>query len=621
MKLHLLLIISLWTGSTLFGAGRPVAQTRVPLEYVSPRPGAILVSADSAIAIRQGSEVDAATVVQGGVFSVIGSQSGVHAGQAILADDRQTVIFEPAQPFVPGETVSVAAGNGLRTSHGDSVEPVAYQFTVSPRLPLSGAEAPDLLGCCEEGAGPLALPTEVMEQQSRYVTLPGDFPAITVTVPASNTAPGYVFVTNFTGPGLPTAAPYVMILDNQGEPVYYHKQPPNLAGTDFKKQPDGTLTYYDRSVGAVRALDDTYETVKLYRARNHWTNHHDFQLLPNGNQLYLIYDPQTIDMSRIAPGGYPTATVYGLIVQELDPSRNVVFQWRSWDHFDITDTNVSLTDPVIDYVHGNAVGKDLDGHIVISSRHLDEVTKINRQTGDVMWRWGGKRNQFTFVDDPRRFSHLHDVRVLPNGHFTLYDNGNTLVPEYSRALEYVLDQTNRTATLVWEYRNSPDTFGAGMGNAQRLRNGNTMIGWGTTMPTLTEVTVDGRKAFELTMDLQHQSYRAFRFRWTGRPTWPPTLVARVEPGRAQLVTSWNGATEVASYRVYGGPTPNAVTSLIRTVTKTGFETSVDVTPQLDEFCYFRVRPVDQQGEAMSYSNVVAVSNARCRFMFLPLVGN
>ena len=205
-------------------------------------------------------------------------------------------------------------------------------------------------------------------------------------------------------------------------------------------------------------------------------------------------------MSQIVPGGNPAATVYGLIVQEVDTHRNVVFEWRSWDHIDITDSNQDLTAQVIDLIHGNAVGLDFDGNLLISSRHLDEVTKINRQTGAIIWRWGGKRNQFTFIGDNRRFSHLHDIRLLPNGHYTLYDNGNGLTPEYSRALEYVLDQTHKTATLVWEYRNTPDVFAWGMGNAQRLPNGNTMIGWGTTVPTLTEVTPDGRKAFELTMD-------------------------------------------------------------------------------------------------------------------------
>lgn len=499
-------------------------------------------------------------------------------------------------------------------------QPLPIEATVASLHLLSGGESSENTLCCDEVSARLTRVTAVPDRQPEYITLPGDFPAITVTVPASNTAPGYVFVTSFAGPGLPTAAPYVMILDNQGDPVYYRKQPPNQAGTDLKLNSNGRLTYYDRAVGKFRELDQTYATVGFYDAVNHWTNHHDFQLLPNGNQLYLIYDPRTIDMSQVVPGGKPAATVYGLIVQEVDINRHVVFEWRSWDHIDLTDSNQDLTTQIIDLIHANAVGLDFDGNLLISSRHLDEVTKINRQTGAIIWRWGGKRNQFTFIGDNRHFSHLHDIRLLPNGHYTLYDNGNGLMPEYSRALEYVLDQTNKTATLVWEYRNTPDVFAWGMGNVQRLPNGNTMIGWGATVPTLTEVTPDGRKAFELTMDTMHQSYRAFRFVWEGRPSWPPTLVAVRESGSTRLVTSWNGATEVASYRIYGGVTPNAVFSAIRTVAKAGFETSVDVTPQVDDFCFFRVLPIDRQGRSMTYSNIVASRDEHCRFVYLPSVG-
>ena len=620
MKPLITLAVGLATGLALLCTGLALAQQPLPLEYVAPRPGSELVSARTAIAFRQGEEIDVASIQRSGLITVSGSESGIHGGKTVLADDSQTVLFQPDQPFTPGETVRVVVGNGLKTRRGDSIEGISYQFRVSPRPLLFDTEALETAPYCDEVSGQPVPETTVPERQSEYVTLPGDFPVITVTVPASNTAPGYLFVTNFTGPGLPTAAPYLMILDNQGEPVFYKKQPPNKAATDFKRHPNGLLTYYDRSVGKFQALDQTYATVGIYSAVNHWTNNHDFQLLPNGHQLYLIYDSQTIDMSRIVPGGNPAATVYGLIVQEVDTNRHVVFEWRSWDHIDLTDSNQDLTTQVIDLIHGNAVGLDFDGNLLISSRHLDEVTKINRHTGAIIWRWGGKRNQFTFIGDNRRFSHQHDIRLLPNGHYTLYDNGNGLTPEYSRALEYVLDQTNKTATLVWEYRNTPDVFAEGMGNAQRLPNGNTMIGWGTAVPTLTEVTPDGRKAFELTMDITHQSYRAFRFVWVGRPSWPPALVAVRDDSATRLVTSWNGATEVASYRIYGGVTPNAVTSLIRTVTKTGFETSVDVTAQLDDFCFFRVRPIDRQGQAMTYSNVVAVHGENCRTVFLPLVG-
>lgn len=619
---HILLYavaMGIMSGLLWWNAASSLAQAPRQWVYLAPRPGAQLVSAQTTIAVREGSVLDAQRIRSAGLFEVTGSQSGRHAGRTVLADDRRTVIFEPVQPFAAGETVYVTVHEGLRTQAGEAVGGTAFHFTIDAN-PLPASEPPldDLSAIgLDSFSLPAAEPVRPGGRFSGYVTLPADFPTITVTVPASNTAEGYLFVTNFTGPGLPTAAPYAMILDNQGEPVFYDKRPPNQAATDFRKHPNGQLTYYDRSTGWFRALDQTYATVGFYHAKWHYTDHHDIELLPNGHQRYLSYDPRIIDMSAIVPGGYPTATVYGLVVQELDPSRNIVFEWRSWDHIPITDTNVSLITPVIDYMHGNTVTSDFDGHILISSRHLDEITKIDRQTADVIWRWGGKSNQFTFIDDNRHFSHQHDIRLQPNGHYTLYDNGNGFVPEYSRALGYVLDQENKTATLVWEYRNSPDTFGWGMGNAQRLPNGNTLIGWGTTVPTLTEVTPDGQKAFELTMDLEHQSYRAYRFPWVGRPTWPPTLVATAAGGRTYLHVSWNGATEVEAYAIYGGSRPALAWTWAGTRSKTGFETRIDISEYLDDHCFFRIRPIDRQGQLMTASNTVLAGGAACHPIYLP----
>lgn len=177
-------------------------------------------------------------------------------------------------------------------------------------------------------------------------------------------------------------------------------------------------------------LDSTYTRVDTYRAGNGYsTDLHELQLLPNGHALLMIYDPQTVDMSRIVPGGNPAATVVGLVIQELDAQKQVVFEWRSWDHFQITDaTAEDLTAAVIDYAHGNALERDADGNILLSSRHMDEITKIDRQTGDIMWRLGGKHNQFTFVNDPQPFVHQHDVRRLPNGNITLFDNQSDQTP-------------------------------------------------------------------------------------------------------------------------------------------------------------------------------------------------
>ena len=129
--------------------------------------------------------------------------------------------------------------------------------------------------------------------------------------------------------------------------------------------------------------------------------------------------------------------------------------------------NENLTADEIDYVHGNAIELDSDGNWLVSSRHMDEITKIDRTTGDIVWRLGGKNNEFTLLGDTLWFSHQHAIRRIANGHVTLFDNGNGHTPPFSRAVEYELDEQARSARLVWQYRNTPDTYGSAMGYVQR----------------------------------------------------------------------------------------------------------------------------------------------------------
>ncbi|MCC6865482.1 MAG: aryl-sulfate sulfotransferase [Ignavibacteria bacterium] len=222
-------------------------------------------------------------------------------------------------------------------------------------------------------------------------------------------------------------------------------------------------------------------------------------------------------MSLIIPGGHTNATVIGLIVQEIDQQNNVLFQWRSWDHMQITDaTQENLLDSVIDYVHGNAIEPDNDGNLLISSRHLDEITKINKTTGAIIWRLGGKNNMFTINDDIP-FSHQHDIRRISNGNITFFDNGNFRFPEYSRAAEYSLDETNHIATRVWQFHRDPQAISSWGGNAQRLPNGNTLIAWGGCVNTVTEVKHDGTVVFEGSYVPGIFTYRGYKYDWESSP--------------------------------------------------------------------------------------------------------
>jgi hypothetical protein len=217
-------------------------------------------------------------------------------------------------------------------------------------------------------------------------------------------------------------------------------------------------------------------------------------MYPDGHTFLIAYDIQTIDLT--AYGGVPDAEVTGLIIQELDANEDVVFEWRSWDHFQFTDANshTSLTNSVVDYVHGNSVCRDVDGNVLISCRNMDEVTKINHANGNIMWRMGGENNQFTFVNDniTQHFSQQHDVRRIANGHITLFNNGNHLAVQVSSAKEYAVDEVNKIATLIWYYEHpdvgSAKVYGRATGNMQRLPNGNTMINWGTIWWILVSLT-------------------------------------------------------------------------------------------------------------------------------------
>ena len=340
-------------------------------------------------------------------------------------------------------------------------------------------------------------------------TLPDDFPEFIITQ-NGETAPGYLIgKVNSEAEGVGS---YFMILDNSGVPVFYSQT------QSFGRLVTNGLFASRREIKGMKkkftwflkdetsTFEDAFQMGNGYLADNH-----DFQLLPNGHALMLCYDAQIIDMSQIVEGGHPNAEVIGSVIQELDVYKNVVFQWRSWDHIPITDSYRDLTRKKFDYIHVNSVELDeLDGNIIMSCRETSEVIKISRVTGEVIWRMGGKHNEFTFINEheenaPRYFKVQHDARRYPNGNLTIFDNGannNDKSRLYSRGVEYALDEPNRTATMVWEFRHDPDIVALSGGNVIRLPNGNSLIRWGGAAkageaPAATEVDPNGQLVYEI----------------------------------------------------------------------------------------------------------------------------
>lgn len=415
---------------------------------------------------------------------VTGSKSGRHFGEVIQVENGSKLIFKPDIPFMYGEKVTVEINNtslnrylpsnNFKTEFSTSKGKVYYNPSVS---------SDD--GIYKQTDNPLLSPP------------------LNVTI-SDNPSTGYIFTSPWN------SYTTFLVLNNDGT-EYWSGAYSSLAG-DFKKQKNGLYSYYTNVNSTHYVMNHNFQVINYYMCSGYNADIHDFLMLDNGNVLMMAYDPQTVDMSEIVTGGHPDATVIGFIIQELDANRNVVFQWRSWDHFEITDaTHENLLDSVVDYVHGNAFEIDYDNNILLSSRHLDEITKINHSTGNIIWRLGGKNNQFTFIGDTLKFSHQHDIRRLPNGNITLFDNGNYHPVPHTRVLEYRLDEINKTAELEWQYRNNPDIFSPWGGNAQRLPGGNTLIGWGGASVAVSEVTPAGNIALQGSFPANIFSYRSYKF--------------------------------------------------------------------------------------------------------------
>lgn len=457
----------------------------------------------------------------------------------------------------------------------------------------------------------------------RYLTLPNstDFPPIEVTTPASQTADGLIFMAPIRIDDV--TEPYLIILDNAGEPVYIQKfAPGSFIGNvkPFTVNGKQVLTYFHGTsaapgwvTGKTYVLDEKYQVIDTWDAQNGYQAElHDFQLLDNGHAVIAIYNPLEVDMT--AYGGQPDATVLEFVIQELDAERNVVFEWHSDGVIPYTDSYIDLTTALVDYIHGNSVIVDTDGNFLVSARNTSELIKISRTTGQVLWRLGGKGNQFTFTNDSG-FTAQHDAQRTATGTITLFDNGFWNHPTYSRAVEYEVDEQNKTVTRVWEYRSNPDIYGAIMGSTQRLPNGNTFIGWGSG-PVMTEVAPNGTKVFEA----RHETwsgYRAYRYPWSGTPAIPPALAVTT----TSLAISWNGATDVAAYQIFGGPTPQQH-QLLSTVARQGFETVVPLNSlsNASAICSVKIRPIDAQGKVLAESATVAKAcDGASHQVLLPIV--
>jgi hypothetical protein len=319
-----------------------------------------------------------------------------------------------------------------------------------------------------------------------------------------------------------------LILDQFGRVVFYQIFPSGsnpIPTIDFKLQPNGRMSYYDITKMKFFLMDSTFMVVdSIQMAHGYETDQHDLQILSDNHYLLFGVENRVMNLTAYPWFGFnhnqpgsANAIVAGVVIQEFDETKALVWEWKGHDHYLFDDVDpIWLSNPnKVDWTHANAVERDYDGNVLISLRHFNEITKIDFQTEDIIWRLGGKRNQFNFVNDPVKFTGQHDIRRRSDTTVSFFDNGQYSNPSRCRGVEYSLDETAKTATLVWEYIYDSSLHSVACGNHHYAENGNHLIDFGFTndfsKPFMVVVTPEKEKVVEVSMPNGYISYRAFNY--------------------------------------------------------------------------------------------------------------
>ncbi|KAI8628530.1 Arylsulfotransferase-domain-containing protein [Xylariaceae sp. FL1651] len=434
----------------------------------------------------------------------------------------------------------------------------------------------------------------------------------------------------FMAPANPNQGATPMILSSKDLSLVY-ADPTWNGGTDARMQLfNGTpyLTFWSgfdqkgHGTGGGVIVDASYNEFKNLTTTGLVTgaDSHDFSLTTDGGAIMNNYHTIYTDLTSI--GGPVNGSLLDCAFQEVDiETGEVRFTWRATDHFNLTESLADKYSNVtggFDWFHMNAISKTVDGNYLISIRHLRTVALINGTDGSRIWQVGGVNNSFKDLSggNATNFAFQHDARFTDETEtqITLFDNHAMHVTSptagctknCTRAVRLALDYDAMEVRLVSEFYHPASVQAWAQGGYHLLPNGNAIIGWGV-VPAMTEFDEAGN----VVMDIQIRPwnttesgggplYRVYKFDWVGRPLWEPSCAYVNET----VYISWNGATEVASWSLFGGDSPLTMKHLT-TVPKAGFETAIS-SPS--ETSFVRVDALDFNGKVIGSSNVVDTSS-------------
>lgn len=262
------------------------------------------------------------------------------------------------------------------------------------------------------------------------LAIPEELPTFDVhsTMPGE-AFPGYIQVRKITDPGAQ------IIFDSKGEIKWYQLSDTALF-RPFTPSTDRYLALHDdRQIFEITYSGDTLFALKYGENGFDKTVHHEV-IYVGDHIAALTKEKHPIDLSAIGGQAADSIITDGILI--LDRKGNKIWSWS------ITDVINPLEDPEVlkyksDWGHANSLDVDDDGHFLISWRNFNEVWKINKNSGEIIWRYGHEQ----MADSSEYFYGQHAFHRIEGGMYLLFDNGDKKTRGFSRALGFTHSEGDR----------------------------------------------------------------------------------------------------------------------------------------------------------------------------------
>lgn len=565
---------------------------------ISPLPGTPDASPATQISFLGGAGTQVSDV------RAVGSHSGAHGGSLRAYSTGTGESFLPSHPFKTGERVSVHA----RVSSGGATQTVSTSFTIANQDSPSQKQFPINPGD----------PHAVQHYSSAPELTPSTVRITTPAKPGAST--GDLFLAPYQGNG--SAGP--LISDQAGNLVWFHPLPAGDDATNFEvQQYEGkpVLTWWQGRIlevgfgqGEDLLYNSSYQHVAtIFAGNGYHADLHEVRITPQGTAWIDMFAP--IHMNLSSAHGEANGVLTDSVVQEIDIKTGLVmWEWHALGHVALSESNNPA--PKVsypwDYVHINSispgpagsaggVGADQPGNVLLSSRSTWTLYDVDLHTGAIRWRLGGSHSSFK-LGPGTRFYWQHDAEWQPGGLISMFDNGSDPPKEkQSRGLLLAPNTANHSVSLVRQFTNPTKTLLAeSQGNLLNMASaentsGNWLMGYGG-LPNFTEYDASGHVLLDGTLGKNVQSFRTSLSPWSGQPRGAPSVAA----AGSAVAASWNGATNVASWRVLAGSSPTTLAA-VASGAKSGFQTTVSLPASA---AYVAVQALDSSGAVLGTSRTI-----------------